>query len=606
MGGLASSLGAPQAPQIPLQNQAQLPLAGQPVQPAAPPAAPTPDNVAKHTFGKAVGSIFSGLSGTQNNYTINPTTGATEVTTTKAPPGQWARGILAAGLLGDAGIGPEHGEKTFAQGLLSGLTGGARARQQLSAEDDAKRKAAAQEDYANRLKAAENERANKELDLRTTLNKAQIAHDNAETAVQNQILHEHLKGEEGAASNLLIEGDKGKLQDYTDAGETPIQENLDGDQLQKLMQSEPGAVAKYRAVATGQKVVKDAEGVNHVETTYSLFEPLTKVPQTLVDRMQKTGLDKSAPAMYRQMADAAKNGTTVDYRQIAAAQREVGKQIGFQELLDKHREATAVINRDNSEAGAAAIRADKDKFELGNEKDAKHGEDLYNQRFNPTTGAVDTKNLNDADRALLVKYLNAMNQFYGGELLKYEKKDADGNYNMTDPAAVGIANTQGNVQRGLAVLQGKIAPTTPVAAAQSANEVGNLQNQVLSSVPPELSSAVKYFISDVTIKGPNGANTTKPAAKTLAEALQQLEANQSNPATRLGQEDYKKVVDALTQYYQNVGPIQQRTQEKLNKEELENRYVRLHALNPAVTRENQARYDDRGNLTPYTPQFVGP
>jgi len=580
---------------------------------AAAPAGPSPDDASKHLVGKAFGHILSGLSGTEQSYSIDPQTGKQVVTTSKAPPGQWARGILAAGLLGDQNIGPAHGQHNFAQGLLAGLSGGTAAAKQLSDEDQAKKKAQAEQDYVNGLKAQENQRQDKELNLRDTLNKAQVAHENIQTAVQSQILHEAFQKEEGTASTLLVEGAKDRLQDYVDAGEKPVQEGLTSDQLQAMLKSDPGSSSKYIALPSGQKVSYDgldevATGeklVNgHIETTYSLYTPLTKVPDTLVSRMKDAGLDTSAPSMYNKMVQAAKNGTQLDYREIAVAQREVGKQVGFQDILDKHRVALANIARDNASAAKDYIEANEAKYKFGKERSLDNGQQVYNSHFNPQNGDVDTtglestpaefiknwqnshkdkdgnpstqvppKSVIDAgllkakqDRSDLNGYLDGMQQFYGTELIKYGKptKNEDGTYSYTDPYAASIAQIQGNVVRGIQALHGITTPKPPPDIKQDA----------LAKYTQGLAPGAVVSMGIITNKFPSGDS--------LYDALKFA------ATIPIGQgfspEDKKALIDRLPQYYND---LQTSTESNSQKNSEQNRQVQNQVNN--ILREQQSK-----------------
>ena len=54
------------------------------------PTAPGSDAIAKHTLGRAIGAAFTGLSGYNHEYSVDPATGKTDIKTTKAPLGQCA------------------------------------------------------------------------------------------------------------------------------------------------------------------------------------------------------------------------------------------------------------------------------------------------------------------------------------------------------------------------------------------------------------------------------------------------------------------------------------------------------------------------------------
>jgi hypothetical protein len=547
---------------------------------------PAVDAAHKTLLGKVTGDLFRGIAGGHYEDSVDPQTGKTTQTFVKAPPGEWARNTVNAALLGMGGIGPKEGEVTGLQGFLAGLTGGAKAKMELGDKQKAEENARAQQDYANQLKANEDQRQNKELSLREQLNKAQIAHENIETAVQNQVLHEHLQGQEGAASNLLITAAKDKYQDFQDAGEKPYQEGLDENELHTLMQNDKGISAKYVAIPTGQKVTKDPDGTNHIATTYSLFAPLTKVPSTLISRMQGAGLDKSAPAMFNELATAAgydpKTGKTapgggadIDYRKIAVAQKEVGKQFDFQKGLDDHNLKLAEIYKDKQAGFADVLRAEKDKYDFAKEKSIDNGQQVYNAHFNPQNGDLKTDGLESTpaeftanwqathngkspskqevdaglkkaaqDRADLNGYMDRMNQYYGNELLKYGKpvKDAEGNSTWTDPYAASIAAIQNNLVRGILNLQGVPVPKTDKQIQQN-----SLQKYTAGFAPGQTAA-----MSIVINKFPAGTNLE-----------QALDFAASIPTGQgFSQEQKEALIERLPDYYRDLQTSRQSNQQK--------------------------------------------
>ena len=276
MDTLASSLGAPgqapgpinlpdnSTPYVPGITPPSVGLAqpGQPVPPggvvAQSPAAPP----AEHLAGRAFGKILSGLSGSTNQYSIDPQTGQTVTTQVKTPPGQWARGILAAGLLGAQGIGPEHGQHTFAQGLLAGLGGGVKESTERQQQQDAQRREQAQQQYANQLKAQENTRQDKELNMHEQLNKVAIARENAELVNQQMTAAEHHKNDQLQAAQFGLEADKSVRDAFDSLGTKPVQgmDNLTAAQGQDLLKQNSGAGAKYKIVRTGIRSVLDDQG----------------------------------------------------------------------------------------------------------------------------------------------------------------------------------------------------------------------------------------------------------------------------------------------------------------------------------------------------------
>ena len=536
---------------------------------------PAVDAAHKTLLGKVTGDLFRGIAGGHYEDSVDPQTGKTVQNFVNAPPGEWARNTVNAALLGMGGIGPKEGEVTGLQGFLAGLTGGARAKMELGDKQKAEENARAQQDYANQLKANEEQRQNKELSLREQLNKAQVAHENIETAVANQTLHQHLQDQEGAASTLLINSSKDKYQDFQDAGEKPYQEGLDRNELNALMKNDKGISAKYVAIPTGQKVTKDPDGTNHIETTYSLFAPLTKVPNTLIDRMQGAGLDKSSPAMFNELATAAKNGSDIDYRKIAVAQKEVGKQFDYQKELDNHNKNLAEIYKDKQEGFASVLRAEKDKYDFAKEKSIDNGQQVYNAHFNPQTGDLKSEGLESTpadftanwkathngqtpskqqvdaglkkaaqDRADLNGYMDRMNQYYSNELLKYGKpvKDAAGNPTWTDPYASNVASIQNNLVRGILNLQGVQTPKTDK----------DIQNNALAKYTTGFAPGQTAAMSIVVNKFPAGSN--------LEQAIDFAATIPTGQG--FSQEQKEALIERLPSYYQDLQTSLQSNQEK--------------------------------------------
>ena len=417
---------------------------------------------------------------------------------------------------------------------------------------------------------------------------------------------------------MLIAGAKDRYQDYQDAGEKPFQEGLDQDDLSKLMASDKGISAKYVAIPTGQKVTKGADGQNQIETTYSLFAPLTKVPPEMISRMQAAGLDKSAPAMYNELAQAAKNGSDLDYRKIAVAQREIGKQVDFQDSLDKHRVTLETIAKDKAEEADAYIRAEEDKYKFGKERSADNGRQVYNSHFNPTTGDVNTvgleatpadfiknwqaahpdKNGNPSaqvppkavidaglkkaaqDRADINGYLDGMQQFYGNELIKYGKptKDADGNYVYTDPYAANIASIQNNVVKGIQSLHGETTPKT------EQQQVVTLVTKYAQGLPPVTAT----YLGQVATKFPNGVDLNNA-----------LDFVQSSPiTTKFTLDDKKALIAVLPQYYNELQTSQESNDQKSSAQQQQ--------IDQQVNRikEEQRQKANREQLASPTPPVV--
>lgn len=343
-------------------------------------------------------SVFSKLfnkisSGTDTNYTIDPNSGKTVAVQTPQKPGTLFRNILAAGLLGGGGIGPQEGEHSFAQGLLAGVSGGAKTFDARQQQQDAQRREQAQQQYANQLKAKQENREEAESTARLTLNRVQIANENLHQAALNQAAHERLDPSEVSVAQSLLEANKNTVNDLNAAGVKTYKEGLTGDELHAMITPgsptyDPGAVSKYHGVPTGTKVVKGADGNNHEVPTYSLYDlgstGTMQVPDTLLSRLKSAGEDKAGPggkpsALYSELQNAYKNKTPVDYRHIVAAQKEAGDTLNMNDIVQKQLKEKYEAARAQSETYRNNLDAQLDKIKIAGAKiDEKDKEDIHN------------------------------------------------------------------------------------------------------------------------------------------------------------------------------------------------------------------------------------
>ena len=67
-------------------------------------------------LGTTMGKIFHSINGGHFEYSTNPD-GTPKKDWVPEKPGEWAKNVVSAGLLGMKGIGPENGEHTFTQVL---------------------------------------------------------------------------------------------------------------------------------------------------------------------------------------------------------------------------------------------------------------------------------------------------------------------------------------------------------------------------------------------------------------------------------------------------------------------------------------------------------
>lgn len=408
-------------PQQPMANLAPLPVQAAPVPP--PPQQGSP---AGSLVGRAFGKVLSGLAGEQNNYSVDPATGKTTVTQTKTPPGQWARGVLAAGLLGDAGIDPKHGQMTFTQGLLSGLTGGTRAAQEQSKEADQQKRQQAQQEYANQLKANEEARQNKELDLREQLNKASIANYTANTMATNYKLMQAHQENQMLGAKSLVERDAPWVEMYKQTNTAPVAEALNAAAYQKLLEDNSKAINAHTVipVVTGlDPVIHDDNSISW-EPIGALYPVASKFTDNTLAELKSAGIAETDP-LYKEVSEDVKNGTPVEPRKMLSIQSEINRRFDYAEKQQKIASEQASAAREYAEANEARIRARLDQLNLKNAESVQNGKLLFSaigdsngiqvgkrKIIIPTTpdGKYDFKSLTPEDKVNLRDYLGVLDE----------------------------------------------------------------------------------------------------------------------------------------------------------------------------------------------------
>lgn len=272
--GDAQPAGEPTAP------VEQSPVSGQPA--AAPaPQQPTPQQVqmaqqaqlqtAKISHLSQIGQMVLGAMGKDVNYSIDPQTGQTVTSVTPQKPGELFRRILAGALVGGAVGGQDA--RAAGGSPLAGAVGGAGAAQAQLQQQDQQKQADAQQQFKNQQTAAKAQEDQTEGDLNQQLQKAQIAHANLGTLQLNQLT----QGKDYDIHVQHADAGKANVAPYIDAGLKPVFDSIPEADMQKTIQSNPGASA-LDWEPTGTHETVDPDGTHHYQYTYSAFDPKGKVP----------------------------------------------------------------------------------------------------------------------------------------------------------------------------------------------------------------------------------------------------------------------------------------------------------------------------------------
>jgi hypothetical protein len=368
-----------------------------PGQPLSSPATPPPAQPQSEQAAQAHKHIWDSIGkGVDTEYNIDPQTGKTVATQTPQKPGQFFRNILAAAATGAQGIGPNHGEQNFAQGLMAGLSGGVTAASDLTDKQNAEKRAQAQQDYQNQLKAQESQRQqndevrkDKELTLRQQLNKASVANMNSETHSREVTLNK-LMGENSIQSAQFSEAaDKWYVDSANELGIQPINGlvNVPFDKIQEYVsKANPGWSAESAGKVTGHTTAVDPKtGEITVEKLWSVFPPLNKVPPTLLKEMEQDGASDPKNPLHATYAElsGAKDGT-YDFSRLMTVAKQVktyeGVQTAYKKTLMDDEDLKAKKADEawkSSEIGMNALKKRQLMAELGPVEDIESGKKLY-------------------------------------------------------------------------------------------------------------------------------------------------------------------------------------------------------------------------------------
>ena len=459
--------------EVPTPGPGMIPQA--PLQPADPglSAGLTPPDPAGGAVARKP-SLFSKLAGTDVNYTIDPTTGATVPIRTPQKPGQMFKNILAAGLMAENDIGLQSGAHNFAQGLIQGVGKGyGTAYQQGQAEDD-KRRTQALQQYKDQMEAQRNQRENKESAARLDLNKVQIAHENMQTAVQQQVLYDHLRDNQDRAATFAQEADQKVVDDYKSLDIPPVTglTNMTGDDMQKYLTNNPGASAKYKAAVTGKRMTVGPDGTPHVENLFSAYPIMNKVPPTLLAEMKANHWDDPKNKQFYPVYQKMAKGGDVNYTDIAAVRNQLKSWDDVQDRTNKQLDSQARRAQEYASAAAADAETSLRKDQLLTEQDARATTKAFNQRVNLSDGTVNTEGLSEVQKGDMKALINGVIQNANKELLQYDKphKTANGGYVYDDPQAQAVVGVRNNLQKGLDQLNG----VTPAPKAPAPPSIGSL------------------------------------------------------------------------------------------------------------------------------------
>jgi hypothetical protein len=385
------------------------PVAGMsmPGQPLSSPATPPPAQPQSEQAAQAHKHIWDSIGkGVDTEYNIDPQTGKTVATQTPQKPGQFFRNILAAAATGAQGIGPNHGEQNFAQGLMAGLGGGVVAANNLTDKQNAEKRQQAQQDYQNQLKAQEEQRKSneetrqvKQFDYQQQMDKIMLANEKIKAVGLAQIAHqqEYDKDLEGQSYgvNLLKVHDKVKADAYNSAGMKPVatyraDELVDpqtGRMSKAFKDAHPNYLGYDQAVIDSEKVpvldaegkqTKDANGILQYrnEAVYALYNPLAVVTDDMVSKAKSTGIDKQNPNMFKKMEamnkawhtngspdpntvkaeDPANKVFTVGYQDMGNFLGQIQKSTDLQKQQDDHLGEVATRQRSQAEAADSWTR----------------------------------------------------------------------------------------------------------------------------------------------------------------------------------------------------------------------------------------------------------
>lgn len=297
MGGGAPVITPPAAPNVQVQ-----------------PPAPDPQQAAQ-AHDSLIGRTFKALTGTNTQYSVDPTTGKTIQTPVQNTPGQFFKNVVAAALLGGA-MGEDKARQNEGSPLAAAVQGGTAVinrDQQLNQQ----RIGQARDEFQDQLKAQQNQREQSTADreaqeapLRQQMLKAQTAQMNAATA--NQLAEAQSRG--FTFHHEMADAGQAEAKMYEDSNVQPFARDIPESQIPEFLKNNPGAASQYHAVVTGTRTSLDKNGQPQWESTVSLYpnSASTVVTKDWLNTPKIQALKRTDPDWYSNLQQKAETGGTID------------------------------------------------------------------------------------------------------------------------------------------------------------------------------------------------------------------------------------------------------------------------------------------------------
>jgi len=361
-------------------------LPGHPVQPSV--VSPqTPTSVPNQASGKLSGwgqKLYSKLAGYDVRHEVDPATGKMIDTPVQEKPGELFRNILAAGLMGSEGIGPSHGEHTFAQGLMAGAGAGIKESRDMAEKQDAARRQQAQQNYENQLRANKDKREGQELDQKKILNEAAVANYTVDSVAKKYALAKLMDHDEVLALDNATEMDKTNLAIQQGSGNLPIEVDgkttLSQEEYQKQVADQNSPVNTRHMVpihvghsndeipSTDPRYDKTLGGHQYSHSSLiQLYPPTIPLNQGTIDVLIKEGYKSDEPVITDLKGRLAGGATTITPLEYTSLLKKLADETSVAAANLSLVKSRAEIARDNASAAAESQR-ERDEKLSGDEK----------------------------------------------------------------------------------------------------------------------------------------------------------------------------------------------------------------------------------------------